>query len=59
MPAYNAVTGELLKDFPAPWSRRLRRKKFMEILGTNIDIRVSAQRTPLVIAHQLIKETVE
>ena len=42
MPAYNAVTGELLKNFPAPWSRRLRRKKFMEILGTDIDIRVSA-----------------
>ncbi|KAL9640248.1 MAG: hypothetical protein Q9164_000394 [Protoblastenia rupestris] len=47
MPAYHAVTGELLKNFPAPWSRRLRRKKFMEILGTDIDIREDGQSVTL------------
>ncbi|KAK7990523.1 hypothetical protein PG990_014803 [Apiospora arundinis] len=39
MPVYNAETGELMKDLPAPFSRRLQRKKWIDLLGTGIDIR--------------------
>lgn len=40
MPVYNAETGELMKELPAPLSRRLRRKKWVELLSKDIEIRV-------------------
>ncbi|RDL39632.1 FAD protein [Venustampulla echinocandica] len=39
MPVHNGETGELLKNLPAPWSVRLRRKKFIELLSNGIDVK--------------------
>jgi hypothetical protein len=40
MPVYNGETGQLLKDLPAPWSLRLARKKWLQMLGKDIGIKV-------------------
>lgn len=41
MPLHNGQTGELMKNIPAPYSLRLRRKKWLEMLIKDIDIKVS------------------
>jgi len=43
MPVHNGETGELMKNLPAPWSLRLKRKKLIEMLGKDVDIKVSLQ----------------
>jgi hypothetical protein len=40
MPVHNGETGELLKNLPAPWSLRLRRKKWLELISNGVDIKV-------------------
>lgn len=40
MPVYHGETGELMKNLPAPWSLRLKRKKLIEMLGKDVDIKV-------------------
>ncbi|PVH89150.1 FAD/NAD(P)-binding domain-containing protein [Cadophora sp. DSE1049] len=39
MPVHNGETGELMKNLPAPWSLRLKRKKLIEMLGKDVDIK--------------------
>jgi len=40
MPAHNGQTGELMKNIPAPYSLRLRRKKWLQLLSQeDLDIR--------------------
>lgn len=41
MPLYNGKTGELMKDLPAPFSVRLRRKRWLEMLREGIDVKAS------------------
>ncbi|KAH6662379.1 hypothetical protein B0J14DRAFT_685832 [Halenospora varia] len=41
MPVFNGATGELLKNLPAPWSLRLKRKKWLEMISKDVDIEVS------------------
>lgn len=41
MPVHHGETGELLKNLPAPWSLRLKRKKWLEMISKDIDIKVS------------------
>jgi len=40
IPIYHGVTGELLKALPAPWSVRLQRRGWLELLRGGVDIRV-------------------
>jgi hypothetical protein len=40
MPVYNSETGKLMKNLPTPWSLRLQRKKWVDLLSEGIDIRV-------------------
>jgi len=40
MPIHNGETGELMKNLAAPWSLRLRRKKWLQMLSKNVDIQV-------------------
>lgn len=40
MPVHNGETGELLKNLPAPWSLRLKRKKWLEMISKDVDIKV-------------------
>lgn len=42
MPVHNGETGELLKNLPAPWSLRLKRKKWLEMISKDVDIKVRA-----------------
>ena len=42
MPVHHGETGELLKNLPAPWSLRLKRKKWLEMLSKDIDVKVSS-----------------
>lgn len=39
-PIYHGMTGELLKELPAPYSIRLRRRAWLELMKTGLDIRV-------------------
>ncbi|PQE03107.1 fad binding domain-containing protein [Rutstroemia sp. NJR-2017a BVV2] len=39
LPVHNGETGLLMKNIPAPWSLRLRRKKWLELLSQDLDIR--------------------
>ncbi|PQE18137.1 fad binding domain-containing protein [Rutstroemia sp. NJR-2017a BBW] len=39
LPVINGETGSLMKNIPAPWSLRLRRKKWLELLSQDLDIR--------------------
>jgi len=41
LPFYHGETGKLMKNIPAPWSLRLKRKKWIELLSKDIDVRVS------------------
>jgi hypothetical protein len=41
MPVHHGETGELLKNLPAPWSLRLKRKKWLEMISKDIDVKVS------------------
>ena len=41
MPAFNAETSELLIAIPAPFSLRLHRRKFLKLISSGLDIRVS------------------
>jgi hypothetical protein len=51
MPVYNSETGQLMKNLPTPWSLRLQRRKWVDLLSEGIDIRVrifvSFQNYPL------------
>lgn len=42
MPIFNGDTGLLLKALPAPYNLRLQRRKFLKLISTGIDIRVSS-----------------
>ena len=42
MPIYNGQSGELMKKIPAPYNIRLHRRKFLKLISTGIDIRVSS-----------------
>jgi hypothetical protein len=44
MPIYHGETGELLKNLPAPWSLRLKRKKWLQMISKDVDIKVSDYR---------------
>jgi hypothetical protein len=44
LPLYNGQSGELMKRVPAPYNIRLHRGKFLRLLATDIDIRVSSAR---------------
>lgn len=46
MPVYNGETGELLKDLPAPWSIRLSRKRWLQMLSKDVDIKVGYHKLP-------------
>ncbi|CZR67712.1 uncharacterized protein PAC_17611 [Phialocephala subalpina] len=39
MPVHNGETGELMKNLPAPWSLRLKRKKWLEMIQKDVDIK--------------------
>ncbi|CZS88231.1 uncharacterized protein RCO7_01190 [Rhynchosporium graminicola] len=39
MPVHNGETGVLMKNLPAPWSLRLKRKNLIELLGKDVDVR--------------------
>ncbi|PQE32699.1 fad binding domain-containing protein [Rutstroemia sp. NJR-2017a WRK4] len=39
LPVINGETGSLMKNIPAPWSLRLRRKKWLELLSQDLDVR--------------------
>ncbi|TVY90346.1 FAD-dependent monooxygenase [Lachnellula willkommii] len=39
MPVHHGETGKLLKNLPAPWSLRLKRKKWLEMISKDIDIK--------------------
>lgn len=41
LPIYNGQSGELMKKIPAPYNIRLQRRKFLKLISTGIDIRVS------------------
>lgn len=41
LPIFNAETCELLMATPAPFSLRLHRRKFLKLISTGLDIRVS------------------
>lgn len=55
MPVFNGETGELMKDLPAPWSLRLKRKKLISLLSKDVDIQVgdlnAATVHPIINAH--------
>jgi len=40
MPIHNGETGELLKNLAAPWSLRLRRKQWLQMISKDVDIHV-------------------
>ncbi|OWO98356.1 hypothetical protein B2J93_8192 [Marssonina coronariae] len=39
LPVHNGETGELMKNLPAPWSLRLKRKMLIKMLSTDVDVR--------------------
>ncbi|KAG9246907.1 hypothetical protein BJ878DRAFT_539860 [Calycina marina] len=39
MPLHNGKTGELMRNIPAPYSLRLRRKRWLQLLSKNVDIK--------------------
>jgi hypothetical protein len=41
MPMYNGQSGELLKKLSTPYMIRLQRRRFLKLISTGIDIRVS------------------
>ncbi|KAK3305898.1 uncharacterized protein B0T15DRAFT_213945 [Chaetomium strumarium] len=41
MPVYNGLTGEPLKKIPAPHAMRLRRRAWLDLLRTGLDVRFS------------------
>jgi hypothetical protein len=41
MPIYNGQSGELMKKVPTPYNIRLQRRRFLKLISTGIDIRVS------------------
>jgi hypothetical protein len=41
LPIHNGVTGDLLKELPAPDAIRLRRRPWLNLLRTGVDVRVS------------------
>lgn len=41
MPVYNGQSGELMKKIPTPYNIRLQRRKFLKLISTGIDVRVS------------------
>ena len=41
LPIFNSETGELMLAAPAPFSLRLHRRKFLKLISTGLDIRVS------------------
>lgn len=46
LPAYNGKSGEKITDIPAPFSFRLKRRKFLKMIATGIDIKVGTSYTP-------------
>lgn len=40
MPIFNGETGERIIDLPAPYSLRLKRRKFLKLISTGLDIKV-------------------
>ena len=42
---YNGVTGEVIKTFPAPDAIRLRRRPWLDLIRTGVDVRVSDPAT--------------
>ncbi|KAF2192840.1 FAD/NAD(P)-binding domain-containing protein [Zopfia rhizophila CBS 207.26] len=41
LPVFNATTGDRMVDLPAPFSLRLQRRKFLQLIATGIDIQYS------------------
>lgn len=39
MPIFNGETGETIVDLPAPYSLRLKRRKFLKLISTGLDIK--------------------
>ena len=46
LPGFNGKTGERLVDVPAPYSLRLKRRKFLQLISTDLDIQVCLPLNP-------------
>ncbi|KAK4111756.1 FAD/NAD(P)-binding domain-containing protein [Canariomyces notabilis] len=59
LPVYNGQTGELLKDLPAPHAIRLRRRSWLDLIRTGVDIRYGKRLVSIATTEQGVTATFE
>ncbi|KAJ4291232.1 hypothetical protein N0V88_006232 [Collariella sp. IMI 366227] len=57
LPVYNGATGELLKDLPAPHAIRLKRRAWLNLIRTGLDVRYSKKLTSVTLSPDSAKVT--
>ncbi|KAF4632064.1 hypothetical protein G7Y89_g6066 [Cudoniella acicularis] len=57
MPVYHDETGELLRNLPAPWSLRLRRKRWVELISKGVDVKWGKRLKHIETSENLITVT--
>lgn len=51
LPVFNGITGEIIKEVPAPEVIRLARKRWLDLIKTGLDVRVSQPQPPLTVPN--------